>query len=223
MPGNPKKFTDEVKLDLLKDLQHNLVVANLKGMDIYQIDESLFSAQDYLKRAWSLPNDNVKLLQVSAHLKKVAVMGAISAKTGKFIKMYKASYFNQKDTINFVKKILRHHKNRASRVCLFWDNASVHKGEQISDFLWEKNIMKIQNIQYEPELMGLETIWGTIKKIYRDKLTCFKLDKLVFNAEEVIDEIIESFTRSQVKKYAMHGWRNCLLDPRHPRRNIKRF
>ena len=35
MPGNPKKFTDDLKLDLLKDLQHNLVVANLKGMDIY--------------------------------------------------------------------------------------------------------------------------------------------------------------------------------------------
>ena len=79
---------------MLKELQHELVVADLKRMDIYQIDESLFSAQDYLKRSWSLPNDNTQILQVSSHLKKVAVMGAISAKTGRFIRKYKSKYFD---------------------------------------------------------------------------------------------------------------------------------
>ena len=46
-PGNPTKYTPSILKDMLIDMQHQLIVEDLKKAVIYQIDETLFNGQDY--------------------------------------------------------------------------------------------------------------------------------------------------------------------------------
>ena len=57
-------------------------------------------------------------------------MGAISSQTGKLFAMFKSSYFEQDNTIAFVKAIARYHDGE--KVCFFRDNASVHVGRKVT-------------------------------------------------------------------------------------------
>ena len=61
-------------------------------------------------------------------------MGAICSKNGKIFYTHKFNKrFEQIDTINFIKQIIDKHKKKD--ICLFWDNASIHVGKDISEFL----------------------------------------------------------------------------------------
>ena len=62
--------------------------------------------------------------------KKCAMMDAISSRTEKLFSMCKSSYFEQENTIKFVKAIARYHEGE--KVCFFWDNASVHVGRKVN-------------------------------------------------------------------------------------------
>jgi transposase len=96
----------------------------------------------------------------------VAVLGAISSKNDELKFCMKGSYFNQDDTIEFLQKLLNFHKHR--RLCMFWDNSSIHKGKKVQEFLaLEQRIISIENPEYSPEFNGIETLWSCAKKLWR--------------------------------------------------------
>ena len=80
-------------------------------------------------------------------------MGAICAKNGKFFTKYSDKYFKQEDTIDFLKQILYHHKNNGDKICIFWDNCSIHFAQPVLEFLAEKKITHIKNLPYEPDIL----------------------------------------------------------------------
>ena len=67
-----------------------------QGIEIYQVDQSIFSAQDYLKQAWSSRGRNIEVIQVSAHLNRTVVMSAIST-SGRVYTHTKDHYFKKED------------------------------------------------------------------------------------------------------------------------------
>ena len=114
-------------------------------------------------------------------------------------------------------------QNRGKKLCLFWDNASVHKGHVISDYLTEINDLKvIQNIVYEPELNGIECLWAKMKYLFRSKLTEFKVKQEPFELKNIIEEIWSEIKTSEIKKIAGYGWINIFTDKRNPR-NVQIF
>ena len=72
------------------------------------------------------------------------MMCGMSSKNGKLFKLYKNKYFNQQDTIEFVKLLQAFHKKKD--FAIFWDNASIHKGKDISEYLRKNKITSINNI-----------------------------------------------------------------------------
>ena len=91
---------------MLKILQNEMRINDLKGYTIYQLDESIYYGQDMFKCAWSLPNKNLKIELPPPNYLKVAVMGAISSINGdfKFITK-KRKYFDADDFISFIKEL----------------------------------------------------------------------------------------------------------------------
>ena len=66
-PGNPKKYSASKLEELKLEMQEELLALDKSNHNIIQIDESIFSGQDYQRYAWSNINDNVDITQVSSH------------------------------------------------------------------------------------------------------------------------------------------------------------
>jgi len=66
-PGNPKKYSASKLEELKLEMQEELLALDKSNHNIIQIDESIFSGQDYQRNAWSNINDNVDITQVSSH------------------------------------------------------------------------------------------------------------------------------------------------------------
>ena len=118
--------------------------------------------------------------------KKYAMMGAISSRTGKLFVMYKSSYFEQANTIKFIKAIAQYHEGQ--KVCFFWDNSSVHVGREVSQYLREKSsqLVAVTNVPFEPELNGIETLWAQLKIDFRNRITELKIHGTRFDIREVL-------------------------------------
>ena len=113
-------------------------------------------------------------------------MGAICAKNGKFFTKYSDKYFKQEDTIDFLKQILHHHKNSGDKICIFWDNASIHKVTQVTEFMEKNRLAQVRNVPYEPENNGIETLWGAMKFDFRKQLTQLKLNNARLSTQDII-------------------------------------
>ena len=71
-------------------MQHKLVVADLKQMCIYEIDETRFNSQDCKRMAFSNEYSNVSIDEIPAHSNKtVTMMSAICCKNGKLFTHYR--------------------------------------------------------------------------------------------------------------------------------------
>ena len=83
------------------------------------------------------PHDEVIVINMSAAgtVQPIKVMGAICAKNGKFFKILHPKYFKSEATIEMVKKILKFHDNDATKICFFWDNASIHTCPQVTQMI----------------------------------------------------------------------------------------
>lgn len=79
----------------------------------------------------------------------MAVMAAICSKNGKcFYVMKKNAYFDQSDFVEFIQQLILKHKKK-NRVCIFLDNASIHKGKVAQNYLSRhKNMKVIYNVPY---------------------------------------------------------------------------
>ena len=113
------------------------------------------------------------------------MMAAINSIDGMIYTKISKQYFKQADTIEFVKMLID--KNKSKKICLFWDNASVHVGKEISEYLNQiQNLKVIQNIVYEPENNGIEFLWSKMKHMFRSKLTELKIKSESFDINDIM-------------------------------------
>ena len=99
-----------------------------------------------------------------------AIICAITSKGGHIYYGSKQGYFNSNDTINFLEFLLS--KNPNKQVVVFWDNASIHKSRKVTAYIETKpNLTALYNMEYEPELNGIETLWNVLKARFRTCMT----------------------------------------------------
>ena len=56
---------------------------------------------------------------------------------------------------------MKHVKDKYNmKICLFLDNASIHKHKDVEDEAVKLDIPFIFNLPYYPELNGIEKLWG---------------------------------------------------------------
>ena len=141
-------------------------------------------------------------------------MGAISTASSELFFQTKQGYFSQEDTIELLEALLDFHKHR--QVAVFWDNASIHKGRRVQEFIdHQPRLTSICNLEYEPELNGIETLWNSTKQKFIKALTEEKLKPIInFNTVTMVHELLEETDSDIIYNCAKHGWRQIFTDKR---------
>ena len=173
--NNLRKYPEDVQHQWLLKMQQQLLKYDRLGWNIYQIDETIYDARQHVSTAWSLPNDPIMIKQVDYRLNKFcAAQVAICSTTGKVFSQFKSGYFNQDDTQSLLIRIMKYHRHQ--KVCIFWDNASVHTGKKMLEF-FNRNLRlaHVENLPYNPETNGIETLFAFLKKQFYKSLTIKKL------------------------------------------------
>ena len=135
-------------------------------------------------------------------------MGAINSVNGQMYYIVKDSYFNSSDTLEFLQLLSANVRNFA----IFWDNASIHKNAEVKRYLKRNKIPSIFNIPYEPELNGIEVLWGTMKSKFRNRLLALKVANTKINLKEVVEQLLDEVTPQLVTNCTRHGWNNIVHD-----------
>ena len=103
----------------------------------------------------------------------VAVIGAIEAHMGKVCMHMMLKAANQENFVNFLKNIREVANAQGvtsssrTRVYVYLDNASIHRGDDVREYAAEHGIHLLYNVSYRPDLNGIEGFWNAMKRIYR--------------------------------------------------------
>ncbi|MDJ0536020.1 MAG: IS630 family transposase [Xenococcaceae cyanobacterium MO_207.B15] len=174
-PSNPRKDEDLVKernKEIEKKLIDNLSDIQAGNIVVYAIDEVHLLEGDLISHLWG---DTKKRLNIPLlnYKNRQTYYGALDLLNSQlYVEDYKTG--NGNNTVDFVKKLSQ--KNPFSKIIIFWDGASYHKGEEMQNFLAEIN----QNLKpeewkitcekfapYAPEENPIEAIWLSLKNLLR--------------------------------------------------------
>ena len=130
-------------------------------------DESHFSTQPYVQRAWGRVGEKNQITTVKKR-ESCTIFGALNAVTQKCY--WKTA--QKGNAVTFI-EFLRQLKQTFStgKIMLILDNASIHRSKKVQAFLKKNTWIEILHIPpYSPELNPIERFWGWLKaKIYSKK------------------------------------------------------
>ena len=130
-------------------------------------DESHFSTQPYVQRAWGRVGEKKKITTVKKK-GSCTIFGALNAVSKKcYWKV--AQKGNSEAFIAFLRQLRQTFST--GTIMLILDNASIHRSKKVKAFLKQNAWIEILHIPpYSPELNPIERFWGWLKaKIYSQK------------------------------------------------------
>lgn len=114
---------------------------------------------------WVPPEIKDPILQHAPTRKSVACFGAVSLRTGQFVRMM-CAVFNAETFQEFLKRLLRHH-TRGRRMILVLDNARYHHAVLLSAFL-RRQARRLRLLflpPYSPQLAPIERVWKLTRRL----------------------------------------------------------
>lgn len=114
---------------------------------------------------WVPPEIKDPILQHAPTRKSVACFGAVSLRTGQFIRMM-CAVFNAQTFQDFLKRLLRHY-TPGRRMILVLDNARYHHAVLLSAFL-RRQARRLRLLflpPYSPQLAPIERVWKLSRRL----------------------------------------------------------
>lgn len=114
---------------------------------------------------WVPPEIKDPILQHAPTRKSVACFGAVSLRTGQFVRMM-CAVFNAETFQDFLKRLLRHH-TRGRRMILVLDNARYHHAVLLATFL-RRQARRLRLLflpPYSPQLAPIERVWKLTRRL----------------------------------------------------------
>jgi transposase len=132
----------------------------------------------------------------------LSLSGFISQQ-GELLYEVRQGSFNGKAMRRFLEKAFGGPKRQ--KYSLIWDNASIHRSQEIKDFLSadekKQRVLLYRIPPYCPELNAIEHLWGYLKGVKLANVVCKTLQELKVKVTEAMEEIkkdkelIKSFFR----------------------------
>jgi transposase len=119
--------------------------------------------------------------------KSIACFGAVSLRTGKFIRAMSPK-FNAVTFAEFLKKLLRH-RSRARRMVIVLDNATYHHARLLAPWLRiHRRVLTLLFLPpYSPQLAPIERVWKLTRRLATHNRYFPTLDELLAAAEKCFD------------------------------------
>lgn len=114
---------------------------------------------------WVPPEIKDPTLPHAPTRKSVACFGAVSLRTGQFVRMM-CAVFNAETFQDFLKRLLRHH-TRCRRMILVLDNARYHHAVLLALFLRRqaRRLTLLFLPPYSPQLAPIERVWKLTRRL----------------------------------------------------------
>lgn len=140
--------------------------------EVFASDEVRIELEALTRRAW-LKRGERTIVKVERKRECQSYLGLLNQKTFR-CHSYEMRWQNQEEVIKALKTFLKEYPDK--KVCIVWDNASFHKGQQIKEALKKgadlDRVHLISFPPYAPDKNPIESIWnsakGAIANIQRD-------------------------------------------------------
>ena len=136
--------------------------------------------------------------------KPISVIGAVSAQRGLIAYQLKDKAIKAVDVAAFLDMV--HEQMDGAPWHPLWDNAKIHGvAEAVKEKLDELRLVDLRNLEYRPDLMGLELVWRDMKLHYRKTLVKYLAMGRPFQNKELVQRAIDSVSAESVKSSAQIG------------------
>ncbi len=172
---------------------------------LFFLDESTIQLTPTKGKTWG-PKGKTSIVERSGKRGRVCAISAISPKSSLIFSLQQTTFKTQ-GVIDFLKQIMRNHKNR--KIAIVLDNASPHTSKAMKEFLSiNKNIKLFFLPSYSPQWNPDEKVWNHLKS-----------HEILSHCETSVDGL-EQLTRRKLKSMQM---RPKLLRGIFMRREISKF
>ena len=145
---------------------------------LFFLDESTIQLSPSKGRTWG-PRGKTSIVERTGKRGRVCAISAISPKSSLIFSLQDVTFKTQ-GVINFLKQIMRNHKNR--KIAIVLDNARPHTSKKMKGFLQQNKELKLFFLpSYSPQWNPDEKVWNHLKshEIMSHKETTVKgLEKL---------------------------------------------
>ena len=121
------------------------------------------------------------------------------------------SSVNKKTFVEFIKNIIKNLKE--DNYLFVFDNASIHKDEDMLNFIKNSNNNYLFTPPYSPNLNPIENTFGIIKNIYREQLKNYHYEdkNLIFLIENSLI-IFNALYKSQLESICKRSFKYSYID-----------
>lgn len=136
---------------------------------------------------WVPPEVKDPVLSHAPTRKSVACFGAVSLRTGKFVRSM-CEKFDALTFETFLKKLLRH-RSRGKRMVIVLDNARYHHAILLAPLLrkYRKVLTLLFLPPYSPQLAPIERVWKLARRLATHNRFFATLDELLRAVESCFD------------------------------------
>ena len=127
-------------------------------------DECHFTPDKYHSTHWMKKEDSIKKVSRFSHHSPIVVCTVISMKKGIVYNHYGGLSFDANDMVT-VLQLVREAAGNKEKICLFWDNATMHKSKQVLEAAKRDdiNIQLCFNLAYRPDINPCELVFRRVK------------------------------------------------------------
>ena len=159
-PGRAKKYGK-----LKEELRQEVKMAEAEGYEVCYADECMFTRKSVPKIEWAQRKANLEVDMDKLNEPAYALLLAVSSERGVVCqKTYKKSV-NVEKCLDWILKLTA--ENPDKKLCLFWDNLSVHHSKRVLARLDELGVQYIFNLPFSPRYNGVEGCFSKIKQSFK--------------------------------------------------------
>jgi transposase len=140
-------------------------LARRRGVELWSLDECHFQHHGTRCRMWVPPEIKDPVLIHAPTRKSVACFGAVSLRTGTFIRSMCAT-FDPATCETFLNSLLRH-RSRDTRMVIVLDNAKYHHAVLLKPLLrkYRTVLALLYLTPYSPQLAPIERVWKLARRM----------------------------------------------------------
>ena len=141
----------------------------------------------------------------------VMVCGVISVDSGKVWfqvteKTLLKKGLNSEDICKVFQR-LRNNCGPEKKICVFLDNASIHRAVKTRDMATALGIKLIFNMPYCPQYMGIELFWQSVKHSYKKRVGSYRVNDEIYSNVELVKELLTTAGEQVAIDAASRGWK----------------
>lgn len=134
-----------------------------KKYEVFASDEVRMELEAFTRRAW-LKKGERTIVKVDRKREAQSYVGFLNQKNFN-CHLYELSWQNQEEILKALEQFLKEYPDK--KICIVWDNASFHKGQEIKKALGKGQLLErvhlINMPPYAPDKNPIEHVWNTAK------------------------------------------------------------